>query len=193
MRSLVLSHSFFGMNSNNSPLRNDECPQQSPITDDQEGSSVVRISRLTEFRSFPFPSPSELGAREVIEIWKKVHPGIHNVFATFDELEIDTEALGRRILVEKDPDILQIIIHMREFTATVLQAMELTGIDEGVGKTLIHPQKSMAQAAIEFAERMNDRNNLPLKNKLIQIHNWLKSEENNAALLLDYNNSSAYK
>ncbi len=175
------------MNNSDRPGRDDCAESTEKWSDDTERSNVVAIGSLREETGRKPANLREIGATHVISIWKAVSPGIVHVFDTFDELGIDTEPLGRRMLEEDDPDVLQIIIHMREFTATILRAVELR-VDNGVQAIHVHPQQSMSRTALDFAERLAKGDDDSLRRKLIKLYEWLGNEEANAKVLVDYIN-----
>lgn len=120
-----------------------------------------------------------------MEFWQTVHPGVKKVFDTFDELGISTEPLVNRILDKDNPDIYQILSHMRECLAAILRTVDLI-VEKQVHPIHVHAQESLNRAAIAFAKKVKKEDGDDSRTKLEQLMTWLEDDEEVARAICEY-------
>lgn len=154
--------------------------------DHEEKSNVIEIDQRRRAIRNLAANLVETDAKEVILKWKELSPHIKRVLDTYEELGIDTVALGYRILNQTNDNIEEIIIHLREFTALILRALELSGADD-VHIIRIHPDKRMGRVALDFAEKNANNSDDSPRQKLMRMYQWLAREEANAKIVKIFN------
>ena len=155
------------------------------VSEDGPGSGIVRM----------FPENMDMAAndisqsKDIIEVWCRDNPHLKASVQLLRRLGVDLNPLRIRLEDSEELDLLQVIFHMRDYVYFILNTLNLR-FKHNVRSIRVHTQRSLSDAAIDFADRAakqgNSRESQGILTELETLLVWLSNEEKNYKILMQH-------